>query len=513
MIDLLEDAPCLFVSFADDGLIRAVNSTLLRSLGFERSELVGGHLQALLPAGPRIFYQTHLFPLLKMQGSVEEIYLTLRTKAGDEVPLLLNARRTERDGVPVNDCIMVTMRERGRFEEELVKARNAAQTATKAKDEFLAALSHELRNPLNPVLMLSTAMELDPSLPEDAREQIGIIRRNAELEARLIDDLLDVTRITHGKLKLVQVSVDLHLLLRETEEIVRSDGHGKRVPVHFEKNAADYFIHADAARIQQVFWNLVKNAIKFTPAGGEVRVITSNDAPDSITVRVIDTGHGIDAEVLPSIFAPFEQGGISTQQFGGLGLGLAITRGLVEMHGGSIRAESAGRGRGATFTVQFKTCAPPAAPPTLFPFLAPDSVEKLRLLLVEDHESTREVLARILRRAGHEVHAAGTVGEALQLADAAGPFDIVISDLGLPDQTGCDLMRAIRARHGWPGIALSGYGMDEDVKRALDAGFSAHLIKPVNLEQLRLVLAEITARKTAALKAASGDLQGGAGLA
>jgi PAS domain S-box-containing protein len=495
MSDLLEHAPCAFLSFSDDGLIRAVNTTLLDLLGYDRDEVLGQHLQGLLSRGARIFYQTHFFPLLRMHGAVEEIYLSLQPKAGEELPVLVNARRNERDGLTFNDCIFMRIQERARFEEELLKARNAAQQANKTKDDFLATLSHELRTPLNPVLMLSTAMEMDTSLPEDAREQLGTIRRNAELEARLIDDLLDLTRINHGKFKLVRAPVDLHVLLSQTEEIVRSDGQGKRIPVHFLKEAGEHFIDGDAARIQQVFWNIVKNAIKFTPVGGEVRVVTTNDEPGRITVKVTDTGIGIDPEVLPRIFEAFEQGTVSTQQFGGLGLGLAITKAIVQMHGGTIRVHSAGRGHGTTFTVDFETCAAPAPPAQPFPAMTPGSVSKLRLLLVEDHDSTREVLARILRRAGHDVHAAGRGDEALQLAASRGPFDILISDLGLPDQSGFELMQAIKARHGWPGIALSGYGMDEDVRKALEAGFSAHLVKPVSIERLRLLLDEVIAGK------------------
>jgi PAS domain S-box-containing protein len=490
-MDLLEHAPCAFLSFKDDGSVLAVNATLLDLLGYTREEVVGQHLQQLLSGGGRIFYQTHLFPLLKMRGEAEEIYVSLRSKKGEDVPVLINARRTERDGAPVNDCVILRIRERARFEEELLKARNAAQKANNAKDDFLAALSHELRNPLNPVLMLSTAMEMDPTLPEDAREQIGIIRRNAELEARLIDDLLDLTRITHRKLKLVQATADLHVLLSQTEEIVKSDGQGKRIPVHFHKEATEHHILADGARIQQVFWNIVKNAIKFTPAGGEVRVVTSNDTPGRITVKVTDTGIGIDPEVLPHIFDAFEQGRVSTQQFGGLGLGLAIARAIVQMHGGSIRAESEGKGLGATFVVELATCPAPAAGEPLRS-LAANAKNKLRLLLVEDHDSTREVLARILRRFDHEVHAVGTGAEAIGLADTEGPFDVLISDLGLPDQTGFELMQTLKAKHDLPGVALSGYGMDDDVRRAKEAGFVAHMVKPISIDGLMLHLEQIT---------------------
>ena len=493
MNDLLDSAPCGFVSFADDGSIQTINATLLGMLGYPGGALDGRHIQSILSAGARIFYQTHFFPLLKMQGTVEEIYLSLRAKAGEEIPVLVNARRTERGGTPANDCVFVRMRQRANFEGELLKARDAAQKASKAKDDFLAALSHELRTPLNPVLLIASAMEMDPTLSERAREQAGSIRRNAELEARLIDDLLDLTRIAHGKMRLVPSSIDLHAVLSQTEEIVRSESSGKRVTVHFAKAATAHHVHGDSARLQQVFWNVLKNAIKFTPKGGEVHVTTSNDGTGRLTVRVTDTGIGIDSDGLSKIFNAFEQGNISTHSFGGLGLGLAITRAIVEMHGGSIIAQSPGRGGGATFTIEFDAVPAPAEGALSLPSPRAAAGRKLRLLLVEDHDSSREVLAAILRRFGHEVHTAGTGGEALRIAETAGSFHVVISDLGLPDTSGFDLMRTLQKRHGLPGVALSGYGMDDDVRKARAAGFSAHLIKPVSFDQLRVVLDQVAA--------------------
>jgi CheY-like chemotaxis protein len=211
-----------------------------------------------------------------------------------------------------------------------------------------------------------------------------------------------------------------------------------------------------------------------------------------LAVRVTDTGVGIAPEALPKIFHAFEQGSLPTGSFGGLGLGLAISRAIVEMHGGRIEAESEGIGLGATFSVVLKTVAPPmAAEPPNAPVLTGES-GRLRLLLVEDHDSTREVLARILRRAGHQVHGAATGTQALEFLQTAGPFDAMISDLGLPDRSGFDLLREIRAAHPTlPAIALSGYGMDEDVKRAKDAGFTAHLVKPIPFDQLRAILDQI----------------------
>ena len=489
----VDDLPCGLLTFTDDGHIVAVNSRLCERLSYAGHELTGEHFQKILSPGGRVFYQTHFFPLLKLQGEVEEVYMSLRAKSGEEIPFLVNAKRIDRGGHWENQCVLMRMRQRNQFENELLSAKKSAEKANEAKDQFLAALSHELRAPLSPVLMMSTAMELDPAVPAEIREQAGIIRRNAELEARLIDDLLDHSRIRHGKLNLVQSPVDVHDLLTQTEEIVRSEGTSKRVAIVFEKQAPDHYVFGDSARLQQVFWNIIKNGVKFTPAGGAVRIVTSN-ADAELIVRVSDTGVGIAPDALPKIFQAFEQGNLPTGSFGGLGLGLAISRAIVEMHGGRIEVASEGVGRGATFSVALKTVASPvAAEAPIAPVLAAQS-GNLRLLLVEDHDSTRDVLARILGRAGHHVHGAATGSQALELLKTAGPFDALISDLGLPDRSGFDLLREIRATHpAIPAIALSGYGMDEDVKRAKDAGFTAHLVKPIPFDQLRTLLDQIAA--------------------
>jgi signal transduction histidine kinase len=367
-----------------------------------------------------------------------------------------------------------------------------AEAANLAKDRFLATLSHELRTPLNPVLMASEAMASDPGLPADLRDQAEIIRRNAQLEARLIDDLLDVTRVKHGKLKLVRNPVNLHALLGQTEEVVKSDDSGKQVTMEFYKSATEHYVMGDATRLQQVFWNIIKNAAKFTPQGGRVRVITDNVREGRILVQVTDTGMGIEPEMLPQIFNAFEQGhGDTHAKFGGLGLGLAISRAIVEMHGGEIRAESAGRGKGATFTVELDTIPKPANAAELAKPGIRGVASKLRLLLVEDHDPTREVLGRILGRAGHKVYAAANSKEALQIVGSGTPFDAVISDLGLPDQSGLALMRTLKTKYNLPGIAISGFGMEEDVENARAAGFSAHLTKPVAFEELRAALDRI----------------------
>jgi signal transduction histidine kinase len=375
----------------------------------------------------------------------------------------------------------------------LRRSAEEAQAANRAKDDFLAALSHELRTPLTPVLMTAAALAGDATLPVEVRTQLTMMRRNVELEARLIDDLLDITRVSRGKLTIAPATTDLHQLLHETVRIVRSDDLGKDVTIHFALDAPRHHAHVDPTRIQQVFWNLVKNALKFTPAGGSVTLRTENDAQGRIVIRVEDTGVGISAAALPRIFDAFEQGDtVGQHRYGGLGLGLAISRAIVAVHDGAIFAESKGAGHGATFSVVLATVDAPTDDDGAST-RSQAAARSLRLLIVEDHEATKSVLARLLRRGGHQVTTASSIAEA-RAAFAAAEFDTVISDLGLPDGSGLDLMRELRQQREVAGIALTGYGMEDDLRKTREAGFFAHLVKPVDFEQLRHLLLEVPAR-------------------
>ena len=372
--------------------------------------------------------------------------------------------------------------------EEARRAREDAERANRAKDNFLANLSHELRTPLTPVLMCAAALEQELAIEPEFRQQLGMMRRNVELEARLIDDLLDVTRAAHGKLRLLQSSpVDIHSLLRHTEQIVHSDALAKSVHMQCELNACEHHVGGDAARLHQVFWNLFKNAIKFTPFGGSIRVCTANPAPGQIVLTVEDNGIGINAQTLPIIFRAFEQGETREPQVaGGLGLGLSISKAIVELHGGTICAESGGSGLGSAFTIELANVLPFPTAQITEPKPQSDS-QRLRLLVIEDHEPTLVVLARLLRGHGHDVLTASTVKGAL-LSASAHSFDLVISDIGLPDGNGIDLMRQLTKDYGLRGIALSGYGMAADHAKTQQAGFLAHLVKPINFDQLHHVL-------------------------
>lgn len=377
--------------------------------------------------------------------------------------------------------------------EEARRARQDAERANRAKDNFLANLSHELRTPLTPVLMCAAALEQEGAIEPEFRQQLGMMRRNVELEARLIDDLLDLTRIARGKLQLVQSGpVDVHSLLLHTEQIIGSDARQKSIHLHFDLTASEQHVGGDAARLQQVFWNLLKNAIKFTPAGGRVTVRTANPAPGQFVLTVEDTGVGIDPQILPFIFRAFEQGDTrELQRSGGLGLGLSISKAIMELHGGTIHAKSAGPGLGATLTIELATVL--AFPKRQITEPKPQSQtdsHRLRLLVIEDHEPTLTVLTRLLRQNGHDVLTGSTVNDALLLARSH-TFDLVVTDIGLPDGNGIDLMRQLSEKYGLRGIALSGYGMPEDRLKTQQAGFVAHLVKPINFEQLDHVLQQI----------------------
>jgi signal transduction histidine kinase len=364
-------------------------------------------------------------------------------------------------------------------------ARVEAERASEAKDRFLAMLSHELRTPLTPVLASVFMLEREDNIPGIMHESLQLIRRNVELEARLIDDLLDLTRISQGKVQLSFEIVDAHTLLRNALEICQSEIEQKKLELRSEFAATKVYLQADPARLQQIFWNLIKNAVKFTPNGGKLGIRTTNNGDGQFSLEVEDSGCGIDPEVLPRIFHAFEQAGRT--QLGGLGLGLAISKALVEAHQGSLRAESKGRDKGAKFTALFSTSEQDAIPESTDVPRSTAKRRSVRLLLVEDHEDTNRSLTRMLRRRGYEVHPANDIRSALDIATSK-PFDVLVSDIGLPDGSGIDLLKALRAKGEVFGIALSGYGMEEDIRRSGEAGFSHHLVKPVDLNKLDSII-------------------------
>ena len=380
--------------------------------------------------------------------------------------------------------------QRKKIEEELRRQKEAAETASQAKDRFLAALSHELRTPLNPVLMWACAAVEDRKLDAEFKEGLHMICRNVELEARLIDDLLDLTRINRGKLHLNFQPCQADELLEHALEIVRSQLTIRRLQISVDLQASNHNIMADSTRVQQVFWNLLKNAIKFTPEKGRIAVRSYDAAPGTVAFEISDTGPGMDPEVMPRLFTAFEQGRHTGE---GLGLGLAICKAILDLHGATISAANQHGRAGAVFTIEFHTISGPVAPREPPAEKPPMTVppRQLRILIVEDHDSTAAVMSKLLQRDGHQVTTAATVRDAMALLSDQ-QFDLLLSDLGLPDGNGFQVMRELSRVSNAKGIAVSGYGMDEDVARSSAAGFSAHLTKPVNVQELQETIQLVT---------------------
>jgi two-component system CheB/CheR fusion protein len=373
-------------------------------------------------------------------------------------------------------------------------ARDAADRANRTKDHFLAVLSHELRTPLTPVVMGLSMLQDRPDLDPAVRETLEMVRRNVELEVLLIDDLLDVSRIARGKIELSRSTVELHTVIHNAVEVCKPDIEARRLDFGVDMGPdSPYWIEADVHRLQQVFWNLLRNAIKFTPHGGCVGIRCRRDGTHVI-IEVNDSGMGIEPESLSRVFDAFEQVERSiTRQFGGLGLGLAISKALVEMHAGTISAHSQGRDKGATFRVRLPLTVPVVQREAPTPNIGPKkcAVRPLRILLVEDHGVTAKMIRMVLASQGHEIETAGDVATGLELADKE-RFDLLISDLGLPDASGYDLIRGIREQgQRFPAIAMSGYGQETDIQRSHEAGFAVHLIKPASREALIEAIASV----------------------
>ena len=373
----------------------------------------------------------------------------------------------------------------------------AAQKASKAKDDFLAALSHELRTPLTPALAAATYLQDQADkFPPEFAEDVAIIKRNVQLQARLIDDLLDLTRIARGMLHLELEDCNAHKIIENALEMAKSTLAAKQLNVSTGLEAKQYHILADCIRLQQVFWNLINNAVKFTPQNGQITLRTFNDKDGCFHFEIADTGIGIEPQRLASLFQPFEQADPSvSRQFGGLGLGLAISKRLIDLHHGKIEAESRGRSFGATFKVTLETVSQGAEPIGLNHRAGSNKSKPLRILLVEDHKDTRRTLSRLLTHFGHDVVTAGNVEGAMAII-TSNNIDAVLCDIGLPDGSGYEVAAQARANGGIKTIALTGFGTEQDVQRSKEAGFDFHLVKPINFQELQTVLDESGASVT-----------------
>jgi PAS domain S-box-containing protein len=374
---------------------------------------------------------------------------------------------------------------------------SALEVANNAKDEFLAALSHELRTPLSAISSMLDVLELETDLADipAARRRVkmdnsgvALIRRNVQILVSLINELLDLTHISRGDLPLELTTIDAHHAIGDALRDLAGELKAKRIDLRVNLRAEFRHIKVDRAKFHRIITNLAGNAIKFTPVEGMIRVTKTNASNDDLVMEISDSGMGIEAGSLARIFSPFEQGDASVRRrFGGLGLGLSISKSLAKAHGATLEAESEGLDNGATFRLRLKTAQLFSGEAAPEPRKAGPGTRR-HILLVEDHADTRQCMQRLLESRGHTVRSAGDAQSALELSERE-KFDLLIADLGLPDQSGLELLHEFRRRElTFPAIALSGYGMPRDVGTSKEAGFVEHFVKPVDLQKLHAVI-------------------------
>ncbi len=506
---LYDDAPCGLLLADADGLLLRANGTACSWLGFALPELAGiVRIQELMTVGARLFHHTHCVPVLQVRGSVAELQIDLRHRDGTRLPMLVNIVRRREGGQVFDQWALFMATERQSYERELRNARKAAEEALEArrgaelqlqavnaalsaadrrKDEFLATLSHELRNPLAPLRSALEVMRHTPVAEGPHARLLSVFDRQLHHLTHLVDDLMEVSRITQDKMELRRETLDLAALARaavcDTAGLMEHARHRLEVALPPHPVTLD----ADPTRINQVVVNLLTNAAKYTPDGGRIALtLVEEDGMAVLAVR--DNGIGLPRHALATVFDMFSQLEPALERSrGGLGIGLALVRGIVELHGGSIGADSEGEGQGSCFTVRLPLArAAAAVEPAPAPAPAP-----ARILVVDDNADAAEMLLMALELFGCEVRAAHSASAALAMAREFAP-EVALLDIGLPDLNGYELARRLRATEAGQNmrlIAATGWGQEKDRQRAFDAGFDHHLTKPIDFERLRSALA------------------------
>jgi PAS domain S-box-containing protein len=473
-----------------DGRHLAVNEAAVRHSGYTREEMLGRTKPELgfwVAEGER----DRLLEILRGGGQARDFEATFRSKTGERRDLLVNSEVVTYAGEPAVLSVSLDITERKQYDAERESRRREAEALTRAKDEFLAMLGHELRNPLGTIT--NALGVLDRLVADgDVRRLLGIIGRQTSHLGRLVDDLLDVARVTSGKIELRRQPLDLRALAEGCLDALTQAGRARHHAITVE--GPPLRVSGDPARLEQVVSNLLDNALKYTPAGGQVTVRIEQVDGD-VVLRVRDSGEGIRADLLDRIFDLFVQEPQALDRTrGGLGLGLTLVRRLVELHGGSVAAASEGPGRGSEFSIRLPRLAEADVPaPARAAGLGPAAPRPRRVLIVEDNADARESLSLLLRLSGHEVETSENAMEGLEKLAAFAP-DVMLVDVGLPGMDGYDLARRVRERPAARGvalIALTGYGQTEDRRRAQEAGFDVHLTKPVEPDRLRKVLDEL----------------------
>lgn len=502
IVDSSDDA---IVSKDLNGIVTSWNRGAERIFGYSAAEIIGKHISLLIPKerleeeplileqlrrGERVdHFETQR---VRKDGEIREISLTI-SPVRDSMGQIVGASKIARD---------ITAQKKAAL--AIAEANEQTERQGRMKDEFLATLSHELRTPLQSILgwvQLLLAGDMDEV---EVREGLNVIKRNAQSQQRIIEDLLDMNRILSGKVRLEVERVELGPILEAAMETVKPAADAKNIRMHAVLDGLPKLVHGDPQRLHQVFWNLLNNAIKFTPRAGRIEILLQR-VNSHFEVAVSDNGVGITEDFLPYVFDRFRQADASsTRTYGGLGLGLAIVKHLVELHGGTVVAKSAGPGRGSTFAVMLPIAAlkegegthgRAPAPSTEIPHRSLPQLSGLSVLVVEDDEDSRDLLARTLKNAGATVTTACSADEAL-LKFGTSATDVIVSDIGMPEKDGYTFIETIRSKSAKdggkvPAVALTAYSRVEDRVRALCAGFQILLPKPADSSELVVTVAAL----------------------
>jgi PAS domain S-box-containing protein len=509
---LFEHAACGLVAAHTDGVILRVNSTLSHWLGYEPAELVGKRrVQDLFSVGARVFHQTHCLPLLQLQGSVAEVQIEMLHQNSNRFPVLMNISRRKYGDIALDEFAFFVVNDRRSYERELLLARKVAENelnarltaenklreineqlklADRRKDEFLATLAHELRNPLAPMRNVLEIFKLKIGNESSESWAISVLDRQLHQLTHLIDDLMDISRITQGRMELRRQAVDLRTILLVATEDVHGMMEAASHKFEVDLPQDGMIVDVDSTRITQVIANLLTNAAKYTPEGGRI-VLRAEREENEAVVSVSDTGIGIPKESLATIFDMFSQVSSALERSqGGLGIGLALVRGLVHLHGGSVSVTSEGVGRGSKFTIRLPLTE--AATKIDSSELSKTNVQPFRILVIDDNIDAAQSMTMALELLGYNAQAAHNGLAGLRSAEEFMP-DAILLDIGLPDLNGYEVARRIRCSPRGKDmflIATTGWGQEADKQLALDAGFDCHLTKPVDLKKLQEFLVQ-----------------------
>lgn len=502
-----ERAPCGLLTTTTQGLILRANAMFCRWVGYSSDELVDKRrFQDLLTVGGKVFHQTHWAPLLQMQRSVSEVKLDILHRTGTTVPILINVARHLFDAVEFDEYAVLVVADRHKYERELLRARHGAEEALEAKraaqdalemadrrkDEFLATLAHELRNPVASIAGVVSVLDNKDFTDPELIWSRDALQRQIVHVGRLVDDLLDVSRIAEGKIELRRQTVELRSIMHQAVEGSRAniDASSHELCVH--EPDEPIFLDADPVRLTQIIQNLLNNAAKYTPANGRIGLTAMRDGEHAV-VSVQDNGIGIAPEDLGRIFDIFSQLTPGLQRSrGGLGIGLSLVRAMATLMNGTVLVRSDGVGHGSEFVVRLPalnastahTTQPKTAETTVFKF------ESRRVVVVDDDNDSATSLAMVLKAEGHEVRTAATGQAGIHQIEAFDPHAVIL-DITLPDISGYEVIHQVRAMQRHPGllaIALTGWGQSQDKEQALTAGFDVHFTKPIDMSCLLALL-------------------------